>query len=140
MAATRTQYATAAPAPVLYLAFELGWNEWTLAFATGAAGAPRLRKVQARNLKQVRAEIAKAKDRFGLGKQTVVKSCYEAGRDGFWLHRALDAEGIENLVVDSASIEVNRRARRAKSDRLDGTKLVQMLARYWGGEKRFGVW
>ena len=65
-------------------------------------------------------------------------SCYEAGRDGFWLHRWLIAQGIDNLVVDSASIEVNRRARRAKTDRLDGDKLLSMLMRYHGGERR--VW
>jgi transposase len=123
---------------VLYLAFDLGWDEWTLAFATEAMGPARLRKVRARSLPEVLAEIAKAKARFGLPAKTPVKTCYEAGRDGFWLHRWLQHEGIENLVVDSASIEVNRRSRRAKSDRLDAGKLVQMLARYWGGERR--VW
>lgn len=66
---------------------------------------------------------------------TVVKSCYEAGRDGFWLHRYLVSQGVENLVVDSASIEVNRRARRAKTDRLDVGKLGSMLVRYHNGEK-----
>jgi transposase len=67
-----------------------------------------------------------------------VGSCYEAGRDGFWLHRWLIEHGIDNIVVDSASIEVNRRARRAKTDRLDGDKLLAMLLRYAGGERR--VW
>lgn len=67
-----------------------------------------------------------------------VHSCYEAGRDGWWLHRWLRAQGIDNLVVDSASIEVNRRARRAKTDRLDGDKLLALLLRYHGGERR--VW
>jgi transposase len=61
-----------------------------------------------------------------------------AGRDGFWLHRWLIAQGIDNMVVDSASIEVNRRARRAKTDRLDGGKLLTILVRYLGGERR--VW
>ncbi len=117
---------------------ELGWNEWILAFATGAGGAPRLRKVRARNLGDVRAEIAKAKERFGLPADAPVRSCYEAGRDGFWLHRWLRHQNLENLVVDSASIEVNRRLRRAKNDRLDAGKLVQMLARYWGDETK--VW
>jgi transposase len=70
--------------------------------------------------------------------EVVVRSCYEAGRDGFWLHRWLLAQGIDNIVVDSASIEVNRRARRAKTDRLDGGKLLTMLVRYLGGERR--VW
>src|SRR4029077_13060665 len=65
-----------------------------------------------------------------------VISCYEAGRDGFWLHRYLKHEGIENLVVDAASIEVNRRRRRAKSDNLDAAKLVGMLIRWHLGEKK----
>ena len=65
-------------------------------------------------------------------------SCYEAGRDGFWIHRALLGMGVANRVVDSASIEVNRRARRAKTDRLDALKLVRMLVRVCGGER--GVW
>ena len=67
-----------------------------------------------------------------------MKSCYEAGRDGFWIHRALLAAGVENVVVDSASIEVSRRRRRAKTDRLDGAALLGLLARYVGGEER--VW
>ncbi len=64
--------------------------------------------------------------------------CYEAGREGFWLHRFLQAEGITNYVVDSSSIEVNRRRRRAKSDGLDVRKLVSMLMRYERGER--DVW
>jgi transposase len=83
-------------------------------------------------------EIRAAKKRFGLSEDAPVRSCYEAGRDGFWLHRYLVSKGIENLVVDSASIEVNRRARRAKTDRLDAGKLVSMLIRYHCGEKK--VW
>jgi transposase len=67
-----------------------------------------------------------------------VVSCYEAGRDGFWLHRYLVSLGIENQVVDSSSIETNRRERRAKTDRLDGVKLLTMLMRYWAGER--GLW
>jgi transposase len=64
-----------------------------------------------------------------------VRSCYEAGRDGFWPHRLLTTLSVVNLVVDSSSIEVSRRARRAKTDRLDGEKLLRMLLRYWSGER-----
>jgi transposase len=64
-----------------------------------------------------------------------VRSCYEAGRDGFWPHRLLTQLGVTNLVVDSSSIEVPRRARRAKTDRLDGEKLLRLLLRHWGGER-----
>ncbi|MBV9773654.1 MAG: IS110 family transposase [Gemmatimonadetes bacterium] len=79
-----------------------------------------------------------AKARFGLPAQVRVVSCYEAGRDGFWIDRALKQLGVENHVVDSAAIEVNRRARRAKTDRLDAAKLVHQLLRYLMGEKQ--VW
>jgi transposase len=67
-----------------------------------------------------------------------VQSCYEAGRDGFWLHRYLVSQSIANSIVDSSSIEVNRRRRRTKTDRLDACKLVTMLIRAAGGEKK--VW
>jgi transposase len=123
---------------VLYLAFELGWSEWKLAFTTGMAQKPRMRSVRARDLRGLELEIAKAKQRFGLTDKATVLSCYEAGRDGFWLHRFLESRGIQNRIVDSASIEVNRRQRRAKSDRLDAGKLVSMLVRYQAGEKK--VW
>ena len=64
-----------------------------------------------------------------------MRSCYEAGRDGFWIHRALAARGVANVLVDAASIEVNRRRRRAKTDRLDVVKLVAQLVRHHRGER-----
>ena len=67
-----------------------------------------------------------------------VCTCYEAGRDGFWLHRALTKLGITNLVVDASSIEVNRRQKQIKSDPVDAAKLVSMLCRYHAGERK--VW
>jgi transposase len=82
--------------------------------------------------------VERARGRFGLPKEAPVLSCYEAGRDGFWLHRFLVANGIGNYVVDAASIEVNRRQRRAKTDRLDNGKLLSMLVRFAWGEKK--VW
>jgi transposase len=122
----------------LYVAFELGWSEWKLAFATAPAEAPRLRGLAARNTLALEGEIVKAKRRLGLAADAPVCCCYEAGRDGFWLHRWLTAQGWHNVIVDSASIEINRRRRRAKSDRLDAVKLVRMLQRYHGGEAK--VW
>jgi transposase len=92
----------------------------------------------ARDLKRLAREIAAAKQWFKLPMTTAVRSCYEAGRDGFWLHRYLTAEGIDNRVVDSSSIEVNRRQRRAKSDGLDARRLLGMLVRYHAGESK--VW
>ncbi len=120
----------------LYLAFELGNAKWKLAFSDGER--VRYVSVVARGLRQVREEMEKARKRFRLAEGVRVVSCYEAGRDGFWLHRYLVSEGVENRVVDSSSIEVNRRKRRAKTDRMDAGKLVEMLRRYEGGEKR--VW
>lgn len=137
MTTTRDQQSTAT-AICLHLAFELGWSEWKLAFTIGHGQSPRLRTIRARDCEAVLREIARAKARFGLSSDAPVVSCYEAGRDGFWLHRWLVAQGINNRVVDSSSIEVNRRARRAKSDRLDAGKLVAMLLRYHAGETK--VW
>ncbi len=122
----------------LYLAFELGNSEWKLGFSIGLGQAARQRKVQAGDLVGLEAEIRRAKERFKLAETTRVVSCYEAGRDGFWLHRYLVSQGVDNRVVDSASIEVNRRAKRAKTDSLDVQKLLTMLIRSDNGEEK--VW
>jgi len=122
----------------LYMAIELSNTEWKLGFTIGFGQAPRLRSLAARDLARLAEEIRLAKVRLGLLESAAVFSCYEAGRDGFWLHRYLQASGITNLVVDSASIEVNRRKRRAKTDHLDVGKLLTMLMRYCQGEKK--VW
>jgi hypothetical protein len=127
MSATHDHDPTPTDSITLYLAFELGWTSWNLAFTTGMAQKPRLRTIPARDLDGLRREIQRAKRRFSLPDTTPILSCYEAGRDGFWLHRYLGKGGVHNLVVDAASIEVNRRARRAKSDRLDVAKLLTML-------------
>jgi transposase len=135
---TASGSAVSSAAPTLAVSFELGATEWKMAFSRGLGQPPRHRTVRARNVVGVEREIAAAKARFGLELEGRVVSCYEAGRDGFWLHRALVEMGVENKVVDSASIEVNRRARRAKTDRLDAGKLVGMLLRYHAGDER--VW
>jgi transposase len=66
-----------------------------------------------------------------MKEDAAVYSCYEAGRDGFWIHHMLSGGGVTNLVVDSASIEVKRRSKQVKTDRLDAGKLLLMLLRYW---------
>jgi transposase len=124
--------------PTLYVAFELSATEWKLALTSGFGIEPVVRTVRAGDLRGVGRVMAEAKGRFGLLASAAVVSCYEAGRDGFWIHRALTTLGLKNRVVDSASIEVNRRARRAKTDRLDALKLVRMLVRVWSGER--DVW
>jgi transposase len=123
---------------VLFMAFELSEKTWKLGFTTGHGQKPRERTVAARHQARVLQEIAQAKRRFALPDTAPVVSCYEAGREGFWLHRFLQAQGITNSVVDSLSIEVNRRQRRAKSDGLDVRKLLSMLMRYEYGERQ--VW
>ena len=113
-------------------------SSWKLAFRVGLGQKPRLKTIAARDTLSLILEIRAAKRRFGLPEDAPVISCYEAGRDGFWLHRFLLAHGICNQVVDSSSIEVNRRRRRAKSDSLDAVKLVEMLIRWYNGERK--VW
>jgi transposase len=122
----------------LYVAFELGQNEWKLAMTSGFGVEPVMRTMASRDLRTVERVLREARRRLGLPACAPVLSCYEAGRDGFWVHRALTQRGLSNRVVDSASIEVNRRARRAKTDRLDALKLVRMLVRVCFGEQR--VW
>jgi transposase len=122
----------------LYLAFELGSKRWKLGFSHGLGQRARERAIEAGDLVVLHEEIQRAKKRFGLPEAAGVMSCYEAGRDGFWLHCYLVSKGVENLVVDSASIEVSRRAKRVKTDRLDVGKLLTMLMRYDYGEKK--VW
>src|SRR5713101_3293057 len=107
-------------------------------FTTGAAQRPRERRMPAGAVQVLLEEIARAKQRFGLPEDAPVIRCYEAGREGFWLHRFLASQGVENFVVDSASIAVNRRHRRAKTDRLDGHTLLSMLRRHLAGERK--VW
>lgn len=123
---------------VLYLALELGRREWKLGFATGMGKRPRERVVKAGDIDRLEEEIRRARRRFQLGEEAAVVSCYEAGRDGFWIHRFLESIGVESHVVDSSSIEVKRRSKRRKTDRLDLAALLRLLIRYWGGEKR--VW
>src|SRR6266704_2211356 len=122
----------------LFVAFELSEKTWKLSFTTGHGQKPRERTMTARHQERILDEIAQATRRFGLPETAPVVSCYEAGREGFWLHRFLQAHGITNHVVDSSSIEVNRRKRRAKSDGLDVRKLLTMLIRSYHGER--GVW
>jgi transposase len=123
-----------AQVPVLYVAFELANSTWKLACSDGS----KLRHVTvtAGDLAQVQGAIIGAKRHFDMDDEVHTVSCYEAGRDGFWLHRYLHSCGIDNVVVDSASLEVDRRLRRTKTDRVDAGKLLRMLVRYHGGEKR----
>jgi transposase len=123
---------------VLYVALELGRKDWKLALTSGFGAPPVVATVAAGDWVQFERVVTRGRQRFGVGATAPVVSCYEAGRDGFWIHRALGRRGIANRVVDSSSIEVNRRARRTKTDRIDALKLVMMLVRVAAGESR--VW
>jgi transposase len=124
--------------PQLLLAFELSAKSWLIGFRSTAGDRVRRRQLAARDTATLVSEVAAAKAAFGLPADAAVQSCYEAGRDGFWLHRWLDRQGVQNRVVDSASIEVPRRKRRTKTDALDLTGLLRLLVREVGGERR--VW
>ena len=116
----------------LYVAFELGEKDWKLAMSPSLDNRPRLRSLRARATDRLLAILDQERERMGAAR---IVSCYEAGRDGFWLHRFLRAQGVQNRIVDSASMEIRRRARRVKTDRLDAQKLLTMLQREALGEK-----
>ncbi len=120
----------------LLVAMELSNSKWLLAFTNG--DKIRRKSIDARDRGRFMQEAASAKEKLGIDQDAPVLCCYEAGRDGFWIHRWLVSEGLGCLVVDPASIEVNRRSRRAKTDRLDAESLVRLLLRYEGGESK--VW
>jgi transposase len=130
MAATTLQQA------ILYLAMELSNSKWKLFFSNGEK--IRSKTIRARDLDGLSREIQSAKESLKLSDEVSVNSCYEAGRDGFWLHRHLTEHGVDNIVVDAGSIEVDRRKRRAKTDRIDGKTLLRKLISYCAGDKK--VW
>lgn len=136
--ATSPQEKSTASGGTLYVGLELSAREWRLAYSPSLSIAARQVVVRAGDGQALREALARAKGRCGLPPEARVWSCYEAGRDRFWPHRLLEAEGVANTVVDSSSIEVNRRARRAKTDRLDASKLLRLLLRYALGER--DVW
>ncbi|WP_436291888.1 IS110 family transposase [Variovorax sp. LjRoot178] len=122
----------------LYVSFELGDKSWKLTIGDGGGAVSRY-TVAAGDKSGVADCILRAGKRFKTSARAQVHSCYEAGRDGWWLHRWLTGLGVDDIVVDAASIEVNRRARRAKTDRLDGEKLLTMLVRHHHGEHVWSV-
>ena len=119
----------------LYVACELSTKEWWLTMSSAPDARRQRRRIRPGDGVALLRAVAEAKRSVGLAAEAPVRSCYEAGRDGFWPHRWLTSLGVTNVVVDSSSIEVSRRVRRAKTDRLDGNSLLRMLLRYWGGER-----
>ena len=117
---------------VLYMAMDVGKSIKVAFSPTGLR--PRMMDVPGKDWRQLLLEVEQAKVRFGLPTDCSVISCHEAGRGGFWLHRALEAHGVVSILVDSSSIEVKRKKRRVKTDRLDAQSLLRLLARHHLGE------
>lgn len=117
---------------VLLVALELSSKTWRLAM--GGNGRVRQVTVEPGDVVGFEEAISRGKAKLGLAAGAGVVSCYEAGRDGFWVHRWLSQRGVGNVVVDSSSIEVSRRARQAKTDRVDAERLLKLLQRWYGGE------
>ncbi len=124
---------------VIFMAMELSKNNWKLAFGDGSR--ERQRTIPAGETLMLFGEIKKAKEKFGLSPDAAVVSCYEAGRDGFWIHRMLEEQQVDNTVMDPSSIEVSRRSRNRKTDRLDASRLLKLLirAKLWEEEQVFSA-
>ena len=119
---------------ILYMAMELSNTKWKLGFSNGARN--RMAMIDAGDRIGLSEKINLAKEKLHLPESCRIVSCYEAGRDGFWIHRMLEENGIVNLIFDSSSIEVNHRKRRAKTDKVDVDALLRLLQRYLNGERK----
>jgi transposase len=122
----------------IFVALELSRRTWLVTMHAPDRDRVSRYKVEGGDHAGLLALIARVRARVtrALGDEPSVVSCYEAGYDGFWLHRLLLSAGITNYVFDPASIAVEQRARRAKTDRIDGEKLVRTLMAHCRGELR----
>lgn len=122
----------------IHVAIELSMKSWVVVIHSPDRDRLSRHAVEAGDHEGVLGLIAKVRARVAraLQRRPAVVSCYEAGYDGFWLHRRLLAAGIENLVIDPASLAVERRARRVKTDRVDGEKMIRALLAHRRGEPR----
>jgi transposase len=132
---------TDAPASVEYatvhLVFELSKAKWLLGVMLPGSDKLSRYAIAGGDLKALRERLAAARAKAGRsGNPVRIMSCYEAGFDGHWLHRWLTAQGVINHEIDPASIQVSRRARRAKTDRIDLEQLMRTLLAYLRGEPR----
>lgn len=122
---------TAAQDDTIYAALELSRENWLVALSFGVGGKLSRHGVEAGDV----AGVLRLIERMQGGRSLRVVSCYEAGPDGFWLHRRLTAAGIENVVIDPSSLRVDRRSRRRKTDRLDAQMMIQALIDWRGGNR-----
>ena len=121
---------------VIFVSIELSKKSWLAAIHTPLADKIALHKVEAGDSAGLLALVRRlmTKVERAMSGSVKVLSCYEAGYDGFWLHRVLVEAGIGNHVIDPASLQVNRRARRAKTDRIDALGMVRALMAFERGE------
>lgn len=137
MRTTQVEYRT--QPPVLAIALELAGNSWKMALDDGRRSSPRIKRCDADRaadrLFEVREVIEHCRADGGLSDAVRIVVGYEAGQDGFWLARALEEAGYEAVVIDPASIPVERHRRRRKTDRLDAIRLVVALRRWLRGER-----
>ncbi|HYA05239.1 MAG TPA: IS110 family transposase [Xanthobacteraceae bacterium] len=122
----------------IFVAIELSQRGWLVVMQSPGRERISRYKLDAGDHDGLVALIEKMRERAArsLGSAPAVVSCYEAGYDGFWLHRRLTAAGIANFVFDPASIAVEQRGRRAKTDRIDGEVMLRTLMAYRRGEPR----
>jgi transposase len=118
----------------MYMAMELSNRRWRLGISNGTK--IRQKSVEARDLKEVLKQISDAKEKLGVDSDARVVICFEAGRDGHWIHRWLSQEGFEVLEIDSSSIETARGRKHVKTDRVDVVKLLDLLMRYCHGYRQ----
>lgn len=119
----------------MYVAFELGAKKWKLGIVLPDSKRLSRYPIAGGDIEAAWRLIrkAQAKAEKQVGGPVRIVSCYEAGYDGFWLHRWLEEHGVQNRVLDPASLPVNRRQRRAKTDRLDLEQLIAAVRRHeWG--------
>jgi len=137
MRTTQVDYRT--EALVLAVSLELSSSSWKVAFHDGRCASARVVTCSAdgvlERLSELMAEIAEVCRRWSLNESTRVLVGYEAGQDGFWLARKLESLGLDVVIMDPASIPVERHARRRKTDRLDAIQLVMLLRRWLLGER-----
>ncbi|MCH8937750.1 MAG: IS110 family transposase, partial [Gemmatimonadetes bacterium] len=123
--------------PFIYAALELSKNSWLLAIQVPGRNNPSLHPIKGGDAEGLMARLDAARDRVAkvTGRTPKVTVCYEAGYDGFWLARFLDQRGIGCLVMEPASLQVNRRARRVKTDRIDVERILHTLIAWCRGER-----
>src|SRR6266705_742755 len=138
MQASTVDTLTAGHSGTIFVAIELSQRSWLVTMHCPDKDKISRHQLQGGDHASLLALIDRVRDRAArtLGAASAVVSCYEAGYDGFWLHRLLMAAGIMNYVFDPSSIAVDQRARQVKTDRIDGEKMLRTLMAYLRGEPR----